>query len=92
MYTVTTHYAPQTMRFYAKYVCSCGHKMTRINSDYFTRSPFNTHTNEECWNDLFISTRTQKRKCPKCGASVVPKLDAMEQMLLAKKQKENESR
>ena len=74
MYTVKTTYYPHELKLSMKYACLCGHKMTRVNSDYYTMSPFNRHTEEACKASLNYSVFTQKRECPKCGASIVPVL------------------
>jgi predicted RNA-binding Zn-ribbon protein involved in translation (DUF1610 family) len=72
MYTMRTNYYPHELKLSLKYVCSCGHKMTRVNSDYYTMSPFNKHTEEACMANLNYSVFTQKRKCPKCGNTIQP--------------------
>jgi uncharacterized protein with PIN domain len=74
MYTMRTIYVPHELKLRLKYVCSCGHKMIRVNSDYYTLSPFNRHTEKACEANLNYSVFTQKRKCPKCGKIIQPVL------------------
>lgn len=75
MYTVKTTYEPHELKMNMKYICSCGYKMTRVNSDYYTMSPFNPHTEEACEANLKYSVFTQVRTCPKCGTSISPVLN-----------------
>ena len=74
MYRMRELYVRHELKLSLKYVCSCGHKMTRINSDYYTMSSFNHHTEEACEANLNYSVFTQKRKCPKCGNTIQPVL------------------
>ena len=65
-----------------KYVCVCGHKMYRINSDYFTMSPFNNKTLAQCRIRVKLNTHSKIRVCPKCGAKVLPTLSDKEKTLI----------
>ena len=76
MYTIRTTYAPHELKVNMKYICACGHKMVRVNSNYYTMSPFNYHTEEACKANNNYEVFTQERKCPKCGSTVVPILNA----------------
>jgi len=75
---MTICYQPNTRSMQAKYVCSCGHKFTRKNSDWWTRSPFNSHTDEYCDAKVLIYNLTKKRICPKCKAEVCPVLSCFQ--------------
>lgn len=66
-------YAKNYVRDTVKYICKCGHKFTRINSDWFTMSPFNTKSYEECHKEYHDKNIKRIRPCPKCGANVKPK-------------------
>ena len=55
-----------------KYICSCGHKFTRKNRDWFTMSPFNTKTFHQCYEDYGKACAVRIRNCPKCDKEVKP--------------------
>lgn len=65
-----------------KYDCACGHKMYRINSDYFTVSPFNNKTLAQCRAQVKLNTHSKNRVCPKCGNKVSPTLSDKEKILV----------
>jgi hypothetical protein len=72
---MTITYRPHELKLKMKYKCNCGHKMTRINSDYYTLSPFNNHSIKANDAKLYYSIYTKKRKCPKCGDWIYPFLN-----------------
>lgn len=49
-----------------KYICICGFKFYRKNNGWFTLSPFNTKSYQECMNEGIDEMKKLKRKCPKC--------------------------
>lgn len=61
-----------TVSVNAKYVCSCGHKFSRKNSDWFTMSPFNHKTYDECYAGIKNKMENKKRICPKCKEECIP--------------------
>jgi len=79
-------YAKNTLRASVRYVCTCGHKMTRTNSSFWTRNPFNRDPKEVCDAECEIKMLTQIRNCPKCGKAVSPKLDNYQQKCLTRSQ------
>jgi hypothetical protein len=62
-----------TVRISGKYECKCGHKFTRINTDWFTDNPFNTKPLNEIRKDMTEKLRKNTKVCPKCQAVVKPK-------------------
>ena len=66
------YYEPIETRYEAKYQCPCGHKFKRINKTYYTRNPFNHHSDSACRSKNYAETRTMERKCPKCGTLIKP--------------------
>jgi len=72
--TIRTTYDKHEYRNRMKYVCSCGHRMYRVNSHYYTLNPFNRHTVEACECLNRYTVYTQARDCPKCKARMVPLL------------------
>lgn len=65
-------FAQNNVSVTAKYVCTCGHKFTRKNSDYFTINPFNTKTPKECREEIIAEQSVRKRDCPKCKKTCKP--------------------
>lgn len=65
-------FAKQWVRVSVKYICKCGHKFTRINTDWFTVNPFNTKAPAEIRTDMTKAQSGRKRVCPKCKAEVIP--------------------
>ena len=65
-------FAQNNVYVVATYVCDCGHKFTRKNSDYFTINPFNTKTPKECREDIIAQQSVRERDCPKCKKSLTP--------------------
>ena len=70
--TVTERYEQQWVRVPKSYVCGCGHKFKRMNSDWFTMNPFNTKSAHECRQELTEKMNIKVRNCPKCNAEVSP--------------------
>jgi hypothetical protein len=68
------NYAPHTTRVKLPYKCTCGHRFYRTNSDYWTRSPFNRHSDAYCNASTLVAVYTERKKCPKCGTMVDPVL------------------
>lgn len=56
----------------AKYICECGHKFTRKNTDWYTMSPFNPNSESETRSQIGKELREKKRPCPKCKKEVKP--------------------
>lgn len=65
-------FAKQWVRVSVIYICKCGHKFTRLNTDWFTVNPFNTQTPAEIREDMTSEQKKRKRACPKCKAEVKP--------------------
>lgn len=61
-----------TVSVVAKYACTCGHKFSRKNSDWFTMSPFNTQTESECYDEIYEQQSNLTRLCPKCKSKCQP--------------------
>lgn len=57
-----------------KYICKCGHKFTRKNTDWFTMSPLNPKSESENRADISTELKKRKRPCPKCKAEVKPRI------------------
>ena len=54
--TTTTTYRPITFKKRIKLDCrSCGKKLIRVFSDYYTRNPFNKSTDHECRAKCYAS-------------------------------------
>lgn len=69
---VTTHYQQNYVRDTVKYACKCGHKFTRVNSDWFTLNPLHNKTFEECTAEYHKKNKERVRDCPKCKQKVKP--------------------
>lgn len=61
-----------TVRITNKYVCVCGHKFSRLCSDWYTMNPFHNKTHQECREEITKRLQTETRVCPKCKKSVPP--------------------
>lgn len=65
-------FAKQWVRVTVKYLCKCGHKFSRLNTDWFTINPFNTDTPQNIRNKMAKDQAERKRICPKCKKEVKP--------------------
>ncbi len=74
MMSIQTTYHKYELKLRMKYTCICGHKMYRVNSSYYTLSPFNRHSVEACEALNNVRVYTSPRACPKCKHSTIPVL------------------
>lgn len=65
-------FAKNTITITVKYICKCGHKFTRKNSDWFTVNPFNTKSPQESREQIRMEQSSRKRLCPKCQNECKP--------------------
>jgi hypothetical protein len=69
---VTESYSKIWVEETCRYICSCGHKFTRKNRDWFTMNPFVKESlnivRERCQEEQ----RQRERDCPKCGNKLHP--------------------
>lgn len=70
-------FAKQWVKVSVKYACKCGHNFTRLNTDWFTITSFNTDTPENIREEMLKTQRERKRVCPKCKKIVRPVLTAL---------------
>lgn len=62
----------QWVKVRVAYLCKCGHKFQRVNTDYFTLSPFLSDTPENVRSKMAKTQGDRIRACPKCKKVVAP--------------------
>lgn len=72
--TTTITFAKQWVKIKCKYVCQCGRKFTRLNSDYFTNSGVfgQKRTDAEVRAEYVERMKNEVRLCPKCKTECKP--------------------
>ncbi len=62
----------QTIRITNTYRCQCGHKFSRVASDYYTVNPFLTEPIAVIRENITEKLRAETRDCPKCKKTCKP--------------------
>lgn len=65
-------FTKQWVKVTVSYLCKCGHKFSRVNTDWFTISPFNKDTPQNIRNKMAKEQAERIRICPKCKKEVKP--------------------
>jgi hypothetical protein len=72
MQTITETYEKQWVEVICKYQCTCGHKFTRRNRDWFTMNPFVSEPFHVVRERYLIEMKKLERECPKCKLKLKP--------------------